>query len=141
MNMFRSLAFLLVLVCSGAWAEGYPNKLVRIVVPFPAGGTTDIVARIVAQKMTEAWGQSVIVENRNGAGGNIGGEAVATAAPDGTAWARIARFVVPDHPRGERPFRPQKVARIPRRHGLRAAHRLCMPALAARLHGELVGDP
>jgi len=83
MNLFRTLALLLTLVCSGAFAQGYPNKPVRIIVPFAPGGTTDIVTRIVAQKLTEAWGQSVIVENRSGAGGNIGGEAVANAAPDG----------------------------------------------------------
>ena len=83
MNLFRAVALLLTLVCSGAFAQGYPNKPVRIIVPFAPGGTTDIVTRIVAQKLTEAWGQSVIVENRSGAGGNIGGEAVANAAPDG----------------------------------------------------------
>jgi tripartite-type tricarboxylate transporter receptor subunit TctC len=83
MNLFRTLALLLTLACSGAFAQGYPNKPVRIIVPFAPGGTTDIVTRIVAQKLTEAWGQSVIVENRSGAGGNIGGEAVANATPDG----------------------------------------------------------
>jgi tripartite-type tricarboxylate transporter receptor subunit TctC len=83
MNLLRTFAFLLVLACGGAWAQGYPNKPVRIIVPFPAGGTTDIVARIVAQKLTETWGQSVIVENRTGAGGNIGGEAAARSTPDG----------------------------------------------------------
>ena len=83
MKLSRVFAFLLLLACSGAFAQGYPNKPVRIIVPFPAGGTTDIVARIVAQKLTEAWGQSVIVENRSGAGGNIGGEAAANSPPDG----------------------------------------------------------
>ncbi len=83
MNLFRTLTILLALFCGGAFAQGYPGKPVRIVVPFAPGGATDIVTRLVAQKLTEAWGQSVIVENRAGAGGNIGGEAVATSAPDG----------------------------------------------------------
>jgi len=83
MNLFRTFAFLLALACSGAFAQGYPSKTVKILVPFPPGGATDIVTRIVAQKLTEAWGQSVIVENRGGAGGNIGGEAVANSSPDG----------------------------------------------------------
>jgi tripartite-type tricarboxylate transporter receptor subunit TctC len=83
MNRFRTLAFLLLLACGGAFAQGYPNKPVRIIVPFPAGGTTDIVARILAQKLTEVWGQAVIVENRTGAGGNIGGEAVVNSPPNG----------------------------------------------------------
>lgn len=83
MNLFRVLALLLAMACSGAWAQGYPNKPVRIIVPFPPGGATDIVTRLAAQKLTEAWGQSVVVENRSGAGGNIGGEAAAKSAPDG----------------------------------------------------------
>lgn len=83
MNLLRTFAFLLALACSGAFAQGYPGKPVRIIVPFPPGGATDIVARIVAQKLTEVWGQSVIVENHGGAGGNIGGEVAAKSAPDG----------------------------------------------------------
>ena len=83
MNLSKILALLLVFASSGAFAQGYPAKTVRIVVPFAPGGATDIVTRLVAQKLTEAWGQSVIVENRSGAGGNIGAEAVATSAPDG----------------------------------------------------------
>jgi tripartite-type tricarboxylate transporter receptor subunit TctC len=67
----------------GALAENYPSHPVRIVVPFPAGGSNDIVARVIARKLSEQNGQSFYVENRGGAGGNIGAEAVANSDPDG----------------------------------------------------------
>lgn len=66
-----------------ATAQAYPNKPIKMIVPFPAGGTTDIVARIVAQKMSESMGQAVTVDNRGGAGGAIGADLMAKAAPDG----------------------------------------------------------
>jgi tripartite-type tricarboxylate transporter receptor subunit TctC len=65
------------------FAQSYPEKPIRLVVPFAVGGALDVVARIVGQKMTESWGRQVIIDNRLGAGGNIGAEYVAKAAPDG----------------------------------------------------------
>ena len=72
-----------MLMACAAHAQTYPAKTVRIIVPFAPGGATDIVTRLLAQKLTESWGQQVVADNRAGAGGNIGGELAAKAAPDG----------------------------------------------------------
>ena len=68
---------------SQAMAQGFPTKPIRIVVPFPAGGTTDVVARLVAVRMSESMGQPVVVDNRGGAGGALGADIVAKSNPDG----------------------------------------------------------
>ncbi len=79
------LATLLWAFCSliPALAQGYPNKPVRLIVPFAPGGNADIIARILIPKMSEALGQPIVIDNRGGAGGTIGTEAAARSAPDG----------------------------------------------------------
>jgi tripartite-type tricarboxylate transporter receptor subunit TctC len=71
-------------MCVSVQAQStFPAKPIKIIVPFPAGGTSDVLARMIGQKMTESWGQSVVVENRPGSSGNLGADLVAKAAPDG----------------------------------------------------------
>lgn len=84
MRLIRALAIAMgIAIPATASPQGFPAKPVRIVVPFAAGGATDIITRILAQKLTEVWGQTVIVEDRGGAAGNIGAAEVAKSAPDG----------------------------------------------------------
>jgi tripartite-type tricarboxylate transporter receptor subunit TctC len=78
-----ALVLSLVLTAGSAHAEDYPNHAVKIIVPFAAGGTADAVPRLVGDWLSRKWGQPVIIENRTGAGGNIGAELVYRAAPDG----------------------------------------------------------
>ena len=81
--MQRVLALAALVLACGAQAQEWPSRPVRIIVPFPAGGSADLLPRAVAEKLSEKWGQPVIVENRSGAAGNIGADAVFRADPDG----------------------------------------------------------
>src|SRR5262245_55834521 len=83
MKRLRFFAVAVVSFCSAAFAQSFPTKPVTIVVPFSAGGPTDTIARIMAERMTRSLGQTVLVENVTGAGGNIGVGRVVRAAPDG----------------------------------------------------------
>ena len=76
-------AAVLAIFSAGALAQAYPNKTVRMIVGFPPGGGTDVVARVIAAKLSEWWGQAVAVENKPGATGTIGADSVAKSAPDG----------------------------------------------------------
>ena len=83
---------------AAAQSTAWPNKQVRIIVPFPAGGTTDVVARLLGQRLQEAWGQTVIVENKTGAGGNIGAVEVAKAPNDGYTLLMASGSIVTVNP-------------------------------------------
>jgi len=94
-----------------AWAQdGWPNRPVRIVVPFAAGGATDVVARALAKDLGELWGQAVVVENRAGAGGNIGADVVAKSPPDGYTLLMASGSILTVNPHiyAKLPFDPQR---------------------------------
>jgi tripartite-type tricarboxylate transporter receptor subunit TctC len=97
-------------VINFAFAQGYPDRPVRIIVPFSPGGATDIVTRVLSQKLTETWGQTIVVDNRAGAGGNIGGELVVKANPDGYTLFMAAGSIVTANPHiyQKMPFNPDK---------------------------------
>jgi tripartite-type tricarboxylate transporter receptor subunit TctC len=73
----------LLALAGGAWSQGYPNRPIRVIVPYPAGGGADFVARVYARSLSEGLAQQVVVDNRGGANGNVGSEIAAKAAPDG----------------------------------------------------------
>jgi len=76
-----------------AWAQAYPNRYVRLVVPFPPGGTADPVARVIASRLSEVWGYQVVIENKGGAAGNIAAQTVAQAEPDGHTMLQGSFFL------------------------------------------------
>ena len=104
------LVAMLLLSAVLAQAQNYPIRPVRIIVAFAPGGANDIVTRVVAQKLTELWGQSIVVDNRGGAGGNIGGDLAAKANPDGYTLFMTSGSIVAANPHIYRtmPFNPEK---------------------------------
>ena len=93
--MYRLALFGLLFAITSMWAtesraQSFPSKSVRLIVPFPPGGPADVLGRLYAEKLSAAWSQPVIVENRAGAAGNIGSDMTAKAAPDGYTLLLIA---------------------------------------------------
>ena len=135
--MLRAL-FLLCTVWVGA-AQAFPTKPVRMIVPFPPGGATDIIGRLLAGKMQEVWGQPVIVENRPGAGTVVGTDAVAKSAPDGhTLGVVVTAHVINPSLRQNLPFDTLKdlaaVTHVSVQHLVIAAH----PSVEANSVAELI---
>jgi tripartite-type tricarboxylate transporter receptor subunit TctC len=110
MKIIKWTAVAVAFVAGPVWAQAWPTKPVRVIVPFAAGGATDIVARLIGQRLGEAWGQQVVIDNRGGAGGNIGGELAAKAAPDGYTLFMTSGSIVSANPFIYRkmPFDPAK---------------------------------
>ena len=95
--MIRAVLLGFALVTGQAWAQAWPAKPVRFIVPFPPGGSTDVAARTVAERLTRAFGQQVVVDNRGGGGGAIGTVEAARAAPDGYTLLFVADPVITLH--------------------------------------------
>ena len=120
-------------------AQSYPTHNVRLIVPFAAGGPTDVIARVVAQKLSEAWGQQIVVENVPGAGGNTGVAMVAKAAPDGYTMLVVSTgFIVNPSMYAKVPYDPIKdfapVTLVAASPNIISAH----PTVAAKSLKELI---
>src|SRR6476620_7454522 len=121
-NLLIAIVCILTSLSGHANAEQWPTRVVKFVVPFAAGGTTDILGRLMAQRLSEEYGQQFVVETKAGAGGNIGADAVAKAAPDGYTFVVgtpgphvINQFLYKNQPcDGAKDFAPVMViARVP----------------------------
>jgi tripartite-type tricarboxylate transporter receptor subunit TctC len=101
---------LLLLFASSAFAQSYPTKPIRLIVPYAAGGTSDILARQIGPKLTEAWNQPVVVENKTGANGNVGADFVAKSTPDGYTLllTDVGGLVISASVYPQLPFNPSK---------------------------------
>jgi tripartite-type tricarboxylate transporter receptor subunit TctC len=141
-TLLRALALSPLATALPAWAQagGYPNKPIRLIVPFATGGIADTFARAISQRLNEVWGQPVVVENRTGAGGNIGADLVAKAAPDGYTilMTNIGTHAVNVHLFKSMPFDPVKdfvpIAHVLDAEGLLVVH----PDVKANNVSELI---
>src|SRR5258708_8811436 len=86
-----TVCVVLAMFVTAAWAQNYPSGPVKLIVPIPAGGVTDVMARVIGQRLQEIWGQTVVVENRPGGNSGVGAQAVERAPPDG-----LTLLVAPD---------------------------------------------
>ncbi len=134
-----ALVFAAACAATGADAQAYPNRAIRLISPFPPGGSVDLVGRLVAARLTESLGQQVVVDNRSGASGNIGTELAARAAPDGyTLLVNTLPFVVNVHLQQRVPYDPiadfEPVCLVSASPSLLAVH----PSVPARSVKELL---
>jgi tripartite-type tricarboxylate transporter receptor subunit TctC len=142
MHLFRAIvsATTLAALAGAVGAQTYPNKPIRIIVPYAAGGTSDILARQIGPKLTEAWSQPVIVENKPGANGNVGADFVAKSAPDGYTLllTDLGGLVISPSVYPQLPFDPSKhfspVVMVSYSPHVLAVH----PAVAAKDVTELI---
>src|SRR5258708_37195236 len=109
MNFLRSLALAAALAPFAAGAQTFPTRPVRLMVPFPPGGATDIIGRLVSAKMQDVWGQPVVVENKPGAATVVGTEYVAKSPPDGhTLGMVVTAYVINPSLRADMPYNTLK---------------------------------
>ncbi len=138
-NILRCLALAAALAPLASSAQTFPSRPVRLMVPFPPGGATDIVGRLVAAKMQDVWGQPVVIENKPGAGTVVGTEYVAKSAPDGTTLGMVVTaYVINPSLRSDLPYNTLKdltgVTQVSVQHLVMAAH----PSLPANTIPELI---
>jgi tripartite-type tricarboxylate transporter receptor subunit TctC len=134
------LATIALSFSGGALAQAYPSKPIKIVVPFAVGGIADTFARVIAQRVSDAWGQPVVVENKAGAGGNIGADLVAKSPPDGytLVMGSIGTHAVNPHLVKNMPYDAQKDF-VPIAHVLEAEGLLVVnPSVPAKTVPELI---
>src|SRR5260370_21579612 len=138
-TILRCFAFAAALAPLASAAQNHPARAVRLMVPFPPGGATDIIGRLVSAKMQDVWGQPVLVENRPGAGTVVGTDYVAKSAPDGyTVGMVVTAYVINPSLRADLPYDTLKdltgVTQVSVQHLVMAAH----PSLPANSVPELI---